>query len=485
MGLIRAGETCWRQARATRLALLNDCEDYFAALRQALRAARRSIHLLGWGFDPRIKLTQDDPTADAVGRELAALAAANPALDVRLLVWRSALPISATQGFFPHRAKGWFKGTGVRFELDAATPLGASQHQKVVVIDDALAFVGGADLMADRWDTTQHLDHDSRRTDFPGHRHGCRHEVMAMVEGPVAAALGELFRARWGAAIGEAAPDPGPSEVSPWPDGWAADLADVDVAIARTQPAWRGAPAVREIAELTLESIFAARSLIYLENQYFTWPLAVEALAARLAEPQGPEVVLICSHQSPSYFDRITMDRARANALWRLKTSDVFGRFHALAPFTAGGAPIVAHSKVMIVDDALLRVSSANLNNRSHGFDSECGVAVEASTPAERAAIAGMRDRLAAHWVGRGADDLAAARTGRASYAGALFAMDEGAHRLRSIPRTRLGPVGEFIADFHIGDPVEAADSWRPWRRRADLIAEARALRMERLTSPR
>ena len=38
----------------------------------------------------------------------------------------------------------------------------------------------------------------------------------------------------------------------------------------------------------------------------------------------------------------------------------------------------MVHSKVMIVDDTLLRVGSANLNNRSMGTDTECDLALEA-----------------------------------------------------------------------------------------------------------
>jgi phosphatidylserine/phosphatidylglycerophosphate/cardiolipin synthase-like enzyme len=91
------------------------------------------------------------------------------------------------------------------------------------------------------------------------------------------------------------------------------------VAIARTLPAWRGRPGVDEIAKLTLDAIGAAKSLIYLENQYFTSPTVAEALAERLMAPDGPEVLLISSHQSPSYFDRMTMDRTRSVALWRLR----------------------------------------------------------------------------------------------------------------------------------------------------------------------
>ncbi len=104
------------------------------------------------------------------------------------------------------------------------------------------------------------------------------------------------------------------------------------------------------------------------------------------------------------------MDRACSNALWRLRSSDVFGRFHALAPFARGGRPIVAHAKVMVVDDWLARISSANLNNRSHGFDTECELAIAAEAPADRAALAALRDGLAGHWVDRSAAEMAEVR---------------------------------------------------------------------------
>src|SRR5271156_1919569 len=149
MGLLRAGETCWRLTPTGRVRVIIDGQDYFRALLEALRQARRSIHLLGWSFDPRARLTPAAPDPEELGRTLLERATDNPALDVRLLVWRSALPISATQPGFPHRAKRWFSGTPVRFELDDKVPLGACHHQKVVVIDDAVAFVGGADFADD------------------------------------------------------------------------------------------------------------------------------------------------------------------------------------------------------------------------------------------------------------------------------------------------------------------------------------------------
>jgi phosphatidylserine/phosphatidylglycerophosphate/cardiolipin synthase-like enzyme len=477
MGLLRPGETCWRVAPRGRVKFLVDCEAYFRAVADALSRARRSVHLLGWSFDPRVILAPDIDPKRGIGHVLVERARADPALDIRLLVWRSALPISATQEFFPHRARAWFRDTNVRFVLDDTVPLGACHHQKVVVIDDALAFVGGADFGADRWDSPAHLDDDPRRRLVDGRAHGPRHEVMAMADGPIAAAFGELFRGRWRTAVGEPPPATPEPASDLWPPGLAPDLEGAALGLARTYPAWRGRPASREIAALTLEAIAEARSLIYLENQYFTWPLAVEALAARLAEPDGPEVVLVCTGRSPSYFDRITMDRARSNALWRLKSSDIFGRFHALAPHARGGRPIVAHAKVMVVDDRLARISSANLNNRSHGFDTECELAIEADAPADRAALAALRDGLAGHWVDRSADELAEVRRLSGSLAEALWALD-GGRRLQPLEPRRLGPVGEFIAEFHIGDPTDVSDSLRPFRRRQLTLADARAIRL-------
>jgi phosphatidylserine/phosphatidylglycerophosphate/cardiolipin synthase-like enzyme len=456
--------------------LLVDGQDYFRVLLQAMRKARRSIHLLGWSFDPRARLTPDHADPAQLGHLLIELSKTNPALDTRLLIWRSALPISATQSGFPHRARAWFKDTRVRFELDDKVPLGACHHQKMVVIDDALAFVGGADFADDRWDSQAHLDDDPRRVAADGHKHGPRHEVMALTDGPVAAGFGALFRERWRNAIGEIADPDFSSDAAGWPDATPPDLIGGVSAVARTEPTWRGNAVVREIGNLTLEAIAGAERLIYLENQYFTWPLAVEALAARLAEPDGPEVVLICTEKSPSYFDQITMDRARSTALWRLKSSDVFGRFHPLFPVTTGGRAFIAHAKVMAIDDRLLRISSANLNNRSHGFDTEAELAIEVDAAADRAALGTVRDRLAAHWIDRSGQEVAELRAASGSLAQALWALD-GGRRLRPLEPKRLGIVGEFIAEFHIGDPTDVSDSWRPARRRERLLGGARALR--------
>ena len=480
--LLRPGLTCWRTDRATRAAFLLDNSTYFSAAKAAMQQARRSIHLLGWAFDPLTQLEPDEngggPKGDQVGEFLKRLACERPGLDVRLLVWKSALPISASQHFFPHRARRCFHGTPVKFRLDASVPFGACHHQKVLVIDDQLAFCGGGDISVDRFDTMKHRDVDLRRTMPWGKPHAPRHEVMALVEGPAAAALGELFRARWRHECGTQLPPPGPAEgqVPQWPAHVKIDFTDVEIGIARTQPDWKGQPEIRETERLHLASIAAAEKLIYLENQYIASPVYAEALAARLEEPDGPEVVIVSTAKAPSWFDHMTMDRTRSTFLERLIEADRYGRFHAYCPHTKRGTSnIIIHSKVSIIDDRLLRAGSTNLNNRSAGFDTECDVALESEDAATSAAIARFRARLIAHYIGCSTDAFEAAHRDTGSLAGAIAALDMAApRRLRTLGPVPLGPLARLISAFHLGDPADPEDSLRPWKRKAVIEGERR-----------
>lgn len=480
--LLHPGLTCWRLERASRAAFLLDNATYFSAAKAAMLHAKRSIYLLGWAFDPLTQMEPDThgggPPGDRIGDLLRNIACDKPEVDVRVLVWKSALPIAASQHFFPHRARRFFAHTPVRFRLDASVPFGACHHQKVLVIDDEIAFCGGGDICTDRWDTVRHRDSDMRRMMPWGQTHGPRHEVMAILEGPVAEALGELTRLRWRRA-GRPAPTPETSESGAvWPAQVAVDFRDVQVGIARTEPAWGGYPAVRETERLHLAAIAAARRLIYLENQYLTSPIIAQALAERLSEPDGPEVVLVSTARAPSWFDHATMDRSRARFLKQLAAADIHGRFRAFCPFTRQGKTgIIVHSKVAIIDDILLRAGSANLNNRSSGFDSECDVAVEAEDATQSAAIARFRSRLLAHYIGCSPEQFQTAYEDTGSLAGAIDRLDDGElRRLRPLEPARLGPIASIVSTFHLGDPAEPADSWRPWRRKGDLERTRQAL---------
>jgi phosphatidylserine/phosphatidylglycerophosphate/cardiolipin synthase-like enzyme len=479
MTLLRPGDTCWRTARADRAAFLIDNEAYFTAVFDALQKARRSILLIGWGFDPRTRLFPDgydgpdDP--DEVGRILMELSRDRPDLDIRVLIWKSALPISASQEFFPHKARRYFRGSRVHFRLDDTVPFGACHHQKVLVIDDRVAFSGGGDISVDRWDTPAHPDEDPRRIMPKQECHAPRHEVMMVVDGAAARALADLARDRWRRATGEELPRPPEAGGDPWPEPVPVQLRDVEIGIARTEPEWKKQPLVDEIRRLTLASIAEARETIYLENQYFTSPVIAEALAARLAEPDGPEVVLISTGEAPSWFDQLTMDRARGAMIWRLRSADIFGRFRAYWPATPGGGTIIVHSKVTVIDDRIARVGSANLNNRSGGFDTECELAVQCDDDHDaNLTIAAFRDRLVGHFMGQTGE---AVRRARAEFGGLAAAIDnlnrDG--RLRPIEPPGTTAFGEFVTKYHLGDPQDTRDSWRPNRRRERLYKEAHA----------
>ncbi|HYE42768.1 MAG TPA: phospholipase D-like domain-containing protein [Caulobacteraceae bacterium] len=464
--LLQPGKTCWRTERAGRVALLVENAAYFRALLPALKKARKSITILGWQFDPRTRLDPyDSSPMGEIGFMLRKMARENPDLDIRLLIWRSPLPIAFSQGFFPQRAQAWFQKNVVNFRLDRARPIGGCHHQKVVIIDDAVAFCGGGDISVDRFDTHEHLDDDPRRCMPNGALAPPRHEVMMMVDGAAARALGDLARERWAEAVGErCAPVDIPGH-DPWPEDVPPDLRDVEVGVARTEPAWRGAPGIRENEALHLHAIAQARKLIYLENQYVTSPLIVAALAARLEEPDGPEVVIVSTGQSPSYFDKATMDGARSAVLARLESADVHNRCSAWTPWTRRGRPIIVHSKVTMIDDRFLRVGSTNLNNRSCGFDTECDIAleIEDETGPQADFIRGFRARLLSHFLGIEQHLFEAAYAVTGTLGATIDGLNTG--RLGKLGETPPSGLQKWIADYQMGDPASPADAWRPWRR--------------------
>ncbi|MGZ8407831.1 MAG: phospholipase D-like domain-containing protein [Caulobacteraceae bacterium] len=473
--LLDPGRTCWRTAKAGRVALLMDNSAFFAAAYAAIRNAKHSIYLLGWGFDPRTRMWPADADRganlpDEVGNVLKAAVAANPNLDVRLLIWKSALPISISQQFFPHRSKTWFKRSGVHFLLDNAVPFGACHHQKVLIVDGKVAFCGGGDISVDRWDSPAHLDIEPRRLMPNGKVHPPRHEVMMMLDGEAAAALGEMAHDRWRRA-GHHVPGPllQQGDHDPWPQLVSPDFTGVQIGIARTEPKWRKRQEVREIEALHLDAIARARHTIYLENQYFTSPVIAEALARRLTEPKGPEIVLVSTFHSPSWFDQATMDRSRSQALSRLRASDIYGRFRAYCPLTRGGKTIIVHSKVAIIDNRYLRVGSANLNNRSAGFDTECDVMLEAKTDAQRRTIARFRSRLIGHFAGKSPSMIEELTREKGLVAALEETINPGDNRLAPLTPQLLDPLSSFLIDHNFGDPIDPLDAWRPFLRRRRL----------------
>jgi phosphatidylserine/phosphatidylglycerophosphate/cardiolipin synthase-like enzyme/uncharacterized membrane protein YdjX (TVP38/TMEM64 family) len=399
----RCGENCWRREPASKVAFLVDGERYFDALHQGLRLARRSIYVLGWDIDSRVQLLrgrQPDDLPATLAELIDALVARRPGLEVRILIWDSSILFALEREWLTRYRLGWRTSRRVRFELDANHPFGASHHQKVVVIDDSLAFVGGLDLTRRRWDTRRHRPEDPRREDPGGQSYGPFHDIQLALAGPAAASLGSLARWRWSRATGRRQRR-GAEPHELWPSAVEPHLTDVEVAIARSWPEHDGCDEVREVERLYLDSIGRARRCIYVENQYLTSHVIAEALAARLQETDGPELVVVCPRRGHGWLERSTIDQLRGRFLDKLRRADRRGRFRVFHP-RSDGRDVYVHAKVMVIDDTFVRVGSSNLTNRSMGFDSECDVAVadDDERPEVRRSIEGFRNRLVAEHLG-------------------------------------------------------------------------------------
>ena len=153
-GFLRPGRNVWRASRADRAAMLVDAAPYFAVARAAMREARHTIHIVGWDLDGEIPFVgpegADDGLPEKLGPFLAALVTRRPELKVRLLLWDHALFYVFGRDLVPNYACLWDAPHGIDICLDDVLPLGASHHQKIVVIDERLAFCGGIDLTIGR-----------------------------------------------------------------------------------------------------------------------------------------------------------------------------------------------------------------------------------------------------------------------------------------------------------------------------------------------
>ena len=444
MDILRPGQNCWRIEKASRAAVLIDAAAYFSALRSALREAQQSVFIVGWDLDSRTKLAGESCAADdgwplTLREFLIRMVEERPSLSVYLLAWDFAILYALERDPFPSLKLGWQTPDQIRFRLDNALPVGSSHHQKVIVIDDALAFSGGMDLAVRRWDSSWHHLDNSHRRDPSGKPYPPFHDVQMAVDGDAARALADLVHERWRRATGEHIPvRPGGSSL--WPDV-VPDFREVDVAIARTLPVYGGEQEVREVERLFADMIGSAEREIYIENQFLTCIAVAESLARRLQENTRLQALLVAPHTPEKWLEYHTMRNGRIR-FWRmLHEAGVTDRVRLMCPEIRSGERVVhtmVHSKVMIVDDRMLRIGSANLNNRSMGTDTECDLAIEAKSDSERAAIRHMRARLLADHCG-----VSVEQAGAAAERGLITAVET------------LSGRGHRLAPIDDGDPDE------------------------------
>jgi phosphatidylserine/phosphatidylglycerophosphate/cardiolipin synthase-like enzyme len=343
------------------LEVLIDGEEAMAAIAEAIASAREFVHITGWHLAPEFELVRGERPV-VLGTLLAEAA---ERVDVRVLAWAGA-PVPV---FHPSRTEvregvqRLVRQTRIRCELDPREHPFHCHHEKAVVIDGQVAFVGGIDMTDFGGDRNDSSDHPARR------RLGW-HDVGTRLRGPVVADVGAHFALRWRELTSETVPEPSP----PAPCG------EHTVQVVRTVSEVMYDELPRgdfRILESYIRALRSAREFVYLENQFLWAPEIVELLAAQLRDPPQDSfrVVVVLPFKANNGQDDTQ------GQLGRLVAADGgAGRLVAATLRSLTGSrddPLYVHAKVGIVDDRWLTVGSANLNAHSLFNDTEMNVCTD------------------------------------------------------------------------------------------------------------
>ncbi len=477
--MLEPGRNCWRIERAGRASLIVDADDYFRLARQAMLWAKSQIIMIGWDFDTRIPLArgEGDEAPTELGAFISWLPKKTPGLQIYILKWDFGAVALLGRGTTAFRIARWAASENIHFKLDGAHATGASHHQKILVIDDKLAFCGGIDMTAERWDTRGHLDDDPGRKRPTTHRrYDPWHDATMAVDGNAARALGQLSRQRWEIAGGDPIPAPN-ARAAAWPKALKPMFREVEVAISRTRGAHAEIKPVREIEALFLDQIRSARRWLYAENQYFASRTIAQAIIERLGEPDCPEFVIVNPTTGRGWLDDEVMSPARARLLQAVRRADRHKRFRIYSPVTAGGEDIYVHAKILIVDDRIIRVGSANLNNRSMGLDSECDLTIDTALTANRQAgpaIGAMLHDLLGEHLGEDPSAVRQEIETRGSLIAAIEALAGQGRTLMPFNPVEPNAIERKLADNEMLDPESAGEEFEQIAR-PGLLARLRA----------
>jgi phospholipase D1/2 len=392
--ILEPGRTCAERFTSADAGVLIDGRDYYRAVHQAISQARRSLLIAAWQLDTDVPLLRGDDAARATGPTsllplLVERCAACPELEVYILAWDASSLFLLEREPLQSLAFARCGQRRIHVLFDDCHPIGGSHHQKLIVVDRSIAFLGGMDVCWSRWDDRTHLaDHPGRVTRL-GLAYGPYHDLQAYVTGEAVDTLTAWFAARWECVARAPLVLPrGPRHaiaIEP-----TLRVPAPTLGLARTLPRLAGVrdESIEELRALHVAAIAAARRSIYIENQYFSSDDVRRALLERMhAGGDALEIVVILPERTKAFKERISMGVRQAAVLRELaatarRTGHRFGAYYAIAP-RADGSPvsIYVHAKLLAVDDRFLLVSSANATNRSMGLDSELGLAWEAPRP--------------------------------------------------------------------------------------------------------
>jgi phospholipase D1/2 len=422
MPVLRPGRNVWREVTAPAAGVIVDASDYYHAFYWAARRAHRSILMSGWQFDSGVKLLRgaDAPAGAEVRflKFLDGLCESNPALHICILAWDFHMVFAGEREWMQRVYFHWMTNKRFHFRFDDAPVTVGSHHQKFVVVDGRLAFLGGMDVCESRWDDRCHRAVNPVRLSR-GRRQKPYHDVqMYMTGGQASGVLEELFFDRWQRSGGTSPPLP-----AALPDGDAHELRGAihlgpgRLALSRTDPRGDGL-AIREIERLFEDGIAAAERLLYIETQYFSSARMYEALVARMRDSARSrlQIVVVVNERAEALKEEIAVGLRQVKNIEGLRavaaeTGHDLGCYYSVC---AGASEdtfraTYIHSKVMVVDDRFLTVGSANFTNRSMGVDSELHASWE---------VRDARDRTLARSIRRVRVSLLAEHSGVAGVPG-------------------------------------------------------------------
>ena len=337
----------------------------------SISAARSSVHVAGWAITPSFRLERGQHHRTL--RSL--LAEAAERVPVRVLVWGgSPIPVlHPTRSETEASVSALIAGTRIQAARDTRNRPMHCHHEKLVIVDDETAFVGGIDL----------TDIDGDRFDAAPHsiRRGLGwHDAAVALTGPSVADVAEHFALRWQATTGERL---APVSV---PDHTGSSR----VQVVRTVPEGNYAALPRgdfSVLESYIGALRGAQRLIYLENQ-FLWSVEIVAVLRQLLDdpPSADFRLCIVLPQRPNNGNDDTRGQ-----LSLLHEADRHHRLLAgtVGPTAPSAPPVYVHAKVGIVDDRWVTVGSANLNEHSLFNDTEVNVVSDDAQLART-----LRDRL-------------------------------------------------------------------------------------------
>jgi len=466
--MLKEGKNCWRISRADTARLLIDGRDYFRHFRKAVIAAERRILIAAWDIDSHVRLVRDgeeDGYPVKLGELLQTVLKQNKQLHIYVLLWDFSMIYALERDWSPvFNHSDWQRNRRLHLVMDSSHPAGASHHQKIVTIDDALAFAGGIDLSKWRWDTSEHSAVDTRRVDPGGNHYPPFHDVQWMVSGPVVRDLNDLFSQRWEAATGSDLPGGRLSTTSTREiiSVSRPDFTDIDIGIARTYINSEKEIAVHESEQLHLDALRQARQLIYIENQYLSSSVFGAAVLKNLKSENGPEIVIVLPRKTGEWLEQMTMDMLRERLLFLFELADKYKRLRVYYPEIPEGKDTVlsVHAKLFTVDDRILKAGSSNLSNRSMTLDSECDLVISTDDDSKISSrIKDIRHRLISEHLGLSPGQFAEAEKRSGSMIQAIESLNKGPRHLEPL-RAAIGKEEiKNINAMKIVDPEQPVDA--------------------------